>query len=36
VCLAVSEFFGTDISSYCGFWAMRKTGGRWEKVSIDL
>ena len=36
VCLAVSEFFGKDISSYCGFWAMRKKGTQWQKVSIDL
>ncbi|MBF0503760.1 MAG: class I SAM-dependent methyltransferase [Candidatus Omnitrophica bacterium] len=35
VCLAVSEFFGTDISSYCGFWAMRKVGDQWHKVKID-
>ena len=36
VCLSVSEFFGTDISNYCGFWAMRKTGNQWQKVTIDL
>jgi len=34
VCLAVSEFFGTDISNYCGFWAMRRTGNQWQKVTL--
>jgi predicted O-methyltransferase YrrM len=34
VCVAIKEFFNTDISSYNGFWVMRKSGDRWEKVEI--
>jgi predicted O-methyltransferase YrrM len=36
VCLAVPEFFGTEISRFHGFWAMRKVGDAWQKVKIEL
>jgi predicted O-methyltransferase YrrM len=34
VTMAVSEIFG-EVSSWDGFWAMRKTQGGWEKVDLS-
>jgi len=34
VAVAVHEFFG-EVSCWSGFWAMRKTKGGWEKISMD-
>jgi len=36
ISVAVWEFFGGRISSYEGFWAMRKKGSQWEKVLISV
>jgi hypothetical protein len=33
ITLAVAECFG-DVSSWDGFWAVRKCGSKWEKVAI--
>ncbi len=35
VTLAVSEFFWGPVSSWKGFWAMRKSAGNWEKVFYE-
>jgi len=35
VTLAVGEFFGKEISSYEGFWVMRKTKSGWQEVELD-
>ena len=34
VTLAVSEFFGCEVSAYEGFWLMRKTASGWAKVDL--
>lgn len=34
VTLAVWEFFGGEVSSRDGFWAMRKTESGWQNISI--
>ncbi len=36
VTLAVWEFFGGEVSSWDGFWAMRKTESGWQKIILDL
>ena len=36
VSLAVSEFFGMEISCYNGFWLMRKCKNHWEKILLNL
>jgi tetratricopeptide (TPR) repeat protein len=33
VSLAIGEFFG-EVSAWEGFWAMRKSNGRWEKIEL--
>lgn len=35
VSLAVAEFFGSNVSSYNGFWAMRKVDREWKTVDIQ-
>lgn len=35
VSLAVYEFFGGTVSSWKGFWAMRKTDNGWEKINYS-
>jgi hypothetical protein len=33
VTMAVGEYFG-EVSSYSGFWVMKKTGDTWRKVAL--
>jgi len=34
VTLAVKDFFGSDVSCYSGFWAMRKQGDGWQELLL--
>jgi predicted O-methyltransferase YrrM len=36
VSLAVYHFFKTDVSAWNGFWAMKKSSDRWEKISLEI
>jgi predicted O-methyltransferase YrrM len=36
VCMAINEFFQKPVSSYSGFWAMRKTKSGWQTVELSL
>ena len=36
VCLAIYQFFKADVSVWNGFWAMKKNGGHWEKISLEI
>lgn len=36
VTFAVWEFFGGEVSSWDGFWAMRKTESGWQKIILDV
>ena len=36
VCLAVTEFFKSRVTSYEGFWAMRKVGNSWKEVILTI